>query len=94
MSKIDIRVKASSNRALSWLFSCLIFVSGFCHANLQIQSPQRHQIGYAGFMDPGVRRNDERLAEKFGQAEKDHEKKYGLYSSFLRLGSPAGLATR
>jgi RHS repeat-associated protein len=59
---------ASSNFALSWLFSCLIFITSLCQANLQTQSPQTHHIGFAGFMVPQSSREDEKLAEAPGQS--------------------------
>jgi hypothetical protein len=79
--------------ALNWLFSRLIFAGRLCHANLQTQSPQALQIGFAGFLDPSVRRDDSRLVEKAGQAKTNRKQTYGLYSCFLRLGSPGGLNT-
>jgi hypothetical protein len=53
-------------------------------------SLRRHSSpgGYAGLVDPGVHRDDVRLAEKLGQAKKGCEQTCGLYSNFLRLGSP------
>ncbi len=83
-------MSAGSTAVLSWLFLGLIFITSFCQANVQIQSQQAHQIGFAGFMDPGFRREDVRVVEKSGQAKTNREEAYGLYSSFLRYSSPAG----